>query len=90
MSGEDEEESPKRKKKGKGLSRKRVALLVIVLLIFAAGIFVQHFFVEPMFGELPEKYSRCLKQQDTLNLRFVNCANQLNDLNNLYNACVSK
>ncbi|MDP2974325.1 MAG: hypothetical protein Q8N60_04700 [Candidatus Diapherotrites archaeon] len=73
MPEEDEEESPRRKKKGKRLSRKRVALLVIVLLIFSAGIFVQHFFVEPMFGELPEKYSRCMNQQQVLNDQFNDC-----------------
>ncbi len=77
MPEEDEEESPRRKKKGRRVfSRKRVALLVIVLLIFSAGIFVQHFFLEPMFGETAEKYSRCMNQQQVLNDRFNECETQ--------------
>lgn len=89
----DEEEEPrKKKKKGKGFfSRKRMALLAILLLIFALGAAFQHYSIEPVIGsDFAQKYALCLSQRNVLDDRFSSCAQQLNDANNSKNSCESR
>jgi len=89
----DEEEEPrKKKKKGKGLfSGKRIALLAILLLIFASGAAFQHYLIEPVIGsDFAQKYALCLSQRNVLDERFSSCAQQLNDANNSKNSCESQ
>lgn len=86
----DEEEQPRgKRKKGKGVfSRKRVALLAAVLLIFAFGAAFQHYLLEPVIGSgIGEKYALCLSQRNVLDERFAFCTQQLNDANNAKNSC---
>ena len=78
MSNDEEEDEPKRRKKGKGksISKKQTLVLVAILSILIVGMAIQHFVVEPLYGEtVEEKYARCLTQQDVLNGRFVECSN---------------
>jgi len=78
MSGEDFEDVPRKKRKGKPLfSRKQTGLLLLVILIFAAGALFQHYVAEPWYGETVEqKYARCLTQKEVLDQRFDECSNQ--------------
>lgn len=77
MAEDFEDEGPRRKRKGKGISRKKLAVIILVLLLFATGALFQHFLIEPLYGETTEqKYTRCLTQKQVLDQRFVECDNQ--------------
>ena len=75
---DDFEEEPRRKRKGKGLSKKKIAAIILILLIFCAGALFQHFVMEPLYGETVEqKYARCLTQKEVLDQRFIESENQV-------------
>ena len=79
MSNEEEDEPRRKKKKGKAsLSKKQAVVLVAILGILVIGMAIQHFVVEPLYGEtVEEKYARCLTQKNVLDERFVECSNAL-------------
>ncbi|MBN2066931.1 MAG: hypothetical protein JW744_00505 [Candidatus Diapherotrites archaeon] len=73
----DDEEQPRRKRKGRPFfTRKRVLLMLAIVVIFAAGAILQHYYIEPLYGEtVTDKYTRCLQQNAVLDERFVDCDN---------------
>ncbi len=78
MSDEEEDVPKRRKKKRKGFSKKQVLVLVAIFSLLIIGMGIQHFVVEPIYGEtVEEKYARCLTQKDVLDDRFVECSNVL-------------
>ena len=79
MSEEEEEDAPKRrKKKGKGISKKQAIALAAIFSILVIGMAIQHFVIEPLYGEtVEEKYARCITQKNVLDDRFVECSNAL-------------
>jgi len=75
---DEEEDAPKRKKrKGKALlSKKQAIILAAILGILVIGMALQHYAIEPLYGEtVEEKYARCLTQKNVLDDRFVECSN---------------
>ena len=76
MADDFEEEKPRKKRKKRPVSKKQMMAILMIILIFAAGAFVQHFVIEPMYGETVEqKYARCLTQKEVLDERFQECDN---------------
>ena len=72
----DEEEEPRRKKRGKGLSKRKISAIILILLILSLGAVFQHYCVEPLLGEgAAQQYAECLAQKQVLDERFVECAN---------------
>ena len=91
MSDDEEEAEPKRRKKGKGkgLSKKQVLVVVVILSILIVGMAVQHYVVEPLYGEtVEEKYARCITQKNVLDERFVECGNALQACEFQLNQCL--
>ena len=68
-----------KKKKGRRiLTKRRVALLAVIAVLLVLGAALQHYYIEPLYGEtVAEKYERCLTQQNVLDERFASCSNQL-------------
>lgn len=87
MSEDYDDESPRKRKKAKGFSRKTTAIFVSLLLFFVLGAAVTHYLVEPIVNESAQNYSACLAQKGVSEQRYLDCAKQLNDTNNLYRAC---
>ena len=87
---DEEEDAPKRrKKKGKGFSKKRVVLIVAVIALLSLGAIIQHFVIEPLYGEtVEEKYERCLTQKNVLDERFVECSNTAQACEYQLNQCL--
>ncbi len=80
MSDDEEDDAPKRKKKGKGkgFSKKQSLILVLVFGILIVGMAIQHYAIEPLYGEtVEEKYARCITQKNVLDERFVECSTEL-------------
>ena len=77
MSDEEEDAPKRKKKKGKALlSKKQAIVLVAILGILIIGMAIQHYVVEPLYGEtVEEKYARCITQKNVLDERFVECRN---------------
>ncbi len=91
MSDDEEEDEPKRRKKGKGkgVSKKQAFALVAILSILIVGMAIQHFVVEPLYGEtVEEKYARCITQKNVLDERFVECGSELQSCNFQLTQCL--
>ena len=78
MEEEDFDEVPRRKKK-KGIklfTKKRVAWLALIIVLLLAGALIQHYLIEPLYGEtLGQKLARCIEEKNALDERFVSCSN---------------
>ncbi len=88
---DDEEAEPKRRKKGKrkGVSKKQAIVLIAILGILVIGMAIQHFVIEPLYGEtVEEKYARCITQKNVLDERFVECGNALRACEFQLNQCL--
>ena len=87
---DDEEDAPRRKKKkGKGVSKKQALALVVILSILIIGMAIQHFVVEPLYGEtVEEKYARCITQKNVLDERFVECSSEFQAWEFQLNQCL--
>jgi len=75
---EDFDEAPRRKKKKKLkiFTKKRAALFAAVIVILIAGALIQHYLIEPLYGEtLGQKLARCVEQKNALDERFISCSN---------------
>lgn len=74
----EEEGARKRKKKGKPIfTKRRAAFIIAVIALLSLGAIIQHFVIEPLYGETVEqKYARCLTQKEVLDHRFVECSNE--------------
>jgi len=88
-----DEESPRKKgKKGKGkpfFTKKRTTLIVAVVALLVLGALIQHFVIEPLYGETVEqKYARCLTQKDVLDERYVKCTNEQDACGYQLNQCL--
>ena len=91
MSDDEEEDEPKRRKKGKGksISKKQTLVLVAILSILIVGMAIQHYVVEPLYGEtVEEKYARCITQKNVLDERFVECSSELQSCEFQLNQCL--
>ncbi len=90
MSDDNEEDATReKKKKGKGFSKKQILVLVMVLSILIVGMAIQHFVIEPLYGEtVEEKYARCITQKNVLDERFVECDGDLQVCKFQLNQCL--
>jgi hypothetical protein len=86
----EEEGRRKRGKKGKSFfTKKRVTLIVAVIALLALGALIQHFVIEPLYGEtIEQKYARCLTQKEVLDQRFVQCSNEQQACEYQLNQCL--
>lgn len=76
----DDEDLPKRKKKGTGFWGWR-ALLILLLIGFALGAFLEHQYIEPLLGENAKKLASCESTNKLLNSEIDYCYKQLADAN---------
>ncbi len=91
MAEDFEEEAPRKKRKKKPFSKKQMMATILIILIFSAGAFVQHFVIEPLYGETVEDdYVRCLTQKDVINERYQDCENQSRACEYQLNQCLGR